>query len=274
VSPPPLRAAQLFLFGPARGAQPQTRNLSIMRLFSGRLSLKTRFMIATGMVLLVLMTVIIILVGRSFTRSVREEVQARGLAVPAASPPSPPMPSHIQLRGLGAERRSSQSRSRSRVRGHPQQGTDGGRLQRPWWVQGKYLDDPLNERALGATAPSFNRKHGRKQASESWISPSRVYIRLASEMGTVRVGLSSSACIARFADQAALMESGAGTPLGACGRTFHAGRITQPLARVVEATIAAPMGLSTNTWTFAPGTSRGACQEFQRHDQGDRWSAT
>ncbi|HVO83425.1 MAG TPA: hypothetical protein VMU60_03255, partial [Syntrophobacteria bacterium] len=52
-----------------------------MRLFSGKLSLKTRFMVSTGAVLSVLMTVIVILVGRSFARSIQEEVQARGLAV-------------------------------------------------------------------------------------------------------------------------------------------------------------------------------------------------
>ncbi|MBP1724884.1 MAG: hypothetical protein H6Q51_182, partial [Deltaproteobacteria bacterium] len=49
--------------------------------FLKQIRLKTRFMVATGAVLLVLMAVIMLLVGRSFTRSIQEEVQARGLAV-------------------------------------------------------------------------------------------------------------------------------------------------------------------------------------------------
>ena len=46
-----------------------------------RISLKTRFMVTTSGVLLALMVIIILLVSNRFTKSIREEAQARGLAV-------------------------------------------------------------------------------------------------------------------------------------------------------------------------------------------------
>jgi len=216
-----------------------------MRLFSGRLSLKTRFMIATGMVLLVLMTVIILLVGRSFTRSIQEEVQARGLAV-ARSIAAVSTNALLTYNYVALEQNAEQaSRDLVYVIILNKEQTVAAFSGHSGW-QGKYLDDPLNERALGATAPLIQSQTWSETGERVLDIAVPVYISSSPvKWGTVRVGLSLERMYRQiWQTQAALMGVGAlALLLGLAGAHFMAGRITQPLARVVEATIAAADGV-------------------------------
>jgi len=217
-----------------------------MRLFSGRLSLKTRFMIATGMVLLVLMTVIILLVGRSFTRSIQEEVQARGLAV-ARSIAAVSTNALLTYNYVALEQNAEQaSRDPDLVyviilnKEHTVAAFSG----HSGW-QGKYLDDLVNERALGATAPLIQSQTWSETGERVLDIAVPVYISGSPvKWGTVRVGLSLERMYRQiWQTQAALIGVGVlALLLGLAGAHFMADRITRPLARVVEATIAAADG--------------------------------
>ena len=52
-----------------------------MSWFPRKISLKTRFMVATGAVVFALMVIIIVLVGNRSSRSIKQEVEVRGFAV-------------------------------------------------------------------------------------------------------------------------------------------------------------------------------------------------
>jgi len=217
-----------------------------MRLFSGKLSLKTRFMVATGVVLSVLMTVIVLLVGRSFTRSIQEEVQARGLAV-AHSIAAVSTNALLTYNYVALEQNAEQA-----SRGPDlvyiiildKEQTVASFSGHSGW-QGKYLGDPLNERALTATVPLIQ-SHTWSETGERVLDIAvPVYISgFPVKWGTVRVGLSLERMFRQiWQTQASLMAIGLlALLLGLAGAHFMAGRITRPLARVVDATIAAAGG--------------------------------
>jgi len=217
-----------------------------MRLFSGKLSLKTRFMVATGAVLLVLMTVIVLLVGRSFTQSIQEEVQARGLAV-AHSIAAVSTNALLTYNYVALEQNAEQA-----SRGPDlvyviildKEQTVASFSGHSGW-QGKYLSDPLNERALAATAP-VTQSHRWPETGERVLDIAvPVYISGSPvKWGTVRVGLSLERMYRQiWQTQGALMGIGLlALLLGLAGAHFMAGRITRPLSRVVDATIAAAGG--------------------------------
>ena len=214
--------------------------------FLKQIRLKTRFMVATGAVLLVLMAVIMLLVGRSFTRSIQEEVQARGLAV-AHSIAAVSTNALLTYNFVALEQNAEQA-----SRGPDlvyviilnKEQTVAAFSGHSWW-QGKYLDDPLNERALSATAPLIQ-SHMWSETGERVLDIAvPVYISgFPVKWGTVRVGLSLERMYRQiWQTQAALMGVGAlALLLGLAGAHFMADRITRPLARVVEATIAAADG--------------------------------
>jgi PAS domain S-box-containing protein len=217
-----------------------------MRLFSGELSLKTRFMVATGAVLLVLMTVIILLVGRSFTRSIHEEVQARGLAV-AQSIAAVSTNALLTYNYVALEQNAEQASRGSDlvyvIILNKEQTVAAFSGHSGW--QGRYLDDPLNERALSATAPVIQSYTWPETDERVLDIAVPVYISgFPVKWGTVRVGLSLERMYRQiWQTQAALMGIGAlALLLGLAGAHLMAGRITQPLARVVKATIAAANG--------------------------------
>ena len=214
--------------------------------FLKQIRLKTRFMVATGAVLLVLMAVIMLLVGRSFTRSIQEEVQARGLAV-AHSIAAVSTNALLTYNYVALEQNAEQaSRGPDLVYViilNKEQTVAAFSGHSGW--QGKYLDDPLNERALSATAPLIQ-SHMWSETGERVLDIAvPVYISgFPVKWGTVRVGLSLERMYRQiWQTQAALMGVGAlALLLGLAGAHFMADRITRPLARVVEATIAAADG--------------------------------
>jgi PAS domain S-box-containing protein len=217
-----------------------------MRSVSGKLSLKIRFMVATGAVLSVLMTVIVLIVGRSFTRNIQEEVKARGLAV-AHSIAAVSTNALLTYNYVALEQNAEQA-----SRGPDlvyviildKEQTVAAFSGHSGW-QGKHLNDPLNERALAATAPLVQ--------SYTWPETGERVLDIAVpdyipgvpvKWGTVRVGLSLERMYRQiWQTQATLMGIGAlALLLGLAGAHFMAGRITRPLARVVDATVAAAGG--------------------------------
>jgi PAS domain S-box-containing protein len=217
-----------------------------MPLFPIKLKLKTRFMMATGAVLLVLMTVIILLVGRSFTRSIREEVQARGLAVArsiAAVSTNALLTYNYVVLEQNAEQASRAPDLAYVIILNKEQTVAAFSGHSGW--QGRYLDDPVNERALAATVPFVQ--------SATWVETGERVLDIAVPVyisespvkwGTVRVGLSLERMYRQIRRTLlALMGIGAlAIVLGLIGAQVMAGRITRPLARVVESTIAAAGG--------------------------------
>jgi len=210
------------------------------------LRLKTRFMVATGVVLSVLMTVIVLLVGRSFTRSIQEEVQARGLAVArsiAALSTNPLLTyNYVALEQNGEQ--ASRGPDLVYVIILDKEQTVAAFSGHSGW-QGKHLRDPVNERALTATAPLVQ--------SQTWPETNQRLLDIAVPVyisgspvkwGTVRIGLSLERMYRQIRQtQATLIGIGAlALLLGLGGAHFMAGRITRPLARVVDATIAAAGG--------------------------------
>jgi two-component system sensor histidine kinase AtoS len=185
-------------------------------------------------------------VGRSFTRSIQEEVQARGLAV-ARSIAAVSTNALLTYNYVALEQNAEQaSRAPDLVYViilDKEQTVAAFSGHSAW--QGKYLDDPLNERALGATTPVIQ-SHTWSETGERVLDIAvPVYISgFPVKWGTVRVGLSLERMYRQIRQtQAALMGIGAlALLLGLGGAHFMAGRITQPLARVVEATIAAADG--------------------------------
>jgi PAS domain S-box-containing protein len=214
--------------------------------FLKEIRLKTRFMVATGVVLSVLMTVIVLIVGRSFTRSIQEEVKARGLAV-AHSIAAVSTNALLTYNYVALEQNAEQA-----SRGPDlvyviildKEQTVAAFSGHSGW-QGKHLGDPLNERALAATAPLVQSYTWPETGERVLDIAVPVYIpNFPVKWGTVRVGLSLERMYRQiWQTQTTLMGIGAlALLLGAAGAHFMAGRITRPLARVVDATVAAAGG--------------------------------
>jgi two-component system sensor histidine kinase AtoS len=211
-----------------------------------KIRLKTRFMVATAAVLFVLMVIIILLVGNRFTRSIKLEVEARGLAV-ARSIAAVSTNALLTYNYVTLEQNAEQA----------SQGTDIVYViilnkeervaafsgHRDW--QGKSLDDSVNRRALAATSPVTQ--------SVLWEGTGERLLDVAVPVfipgskikwGTVRVGLSLERMHGQIRrTQLVLLGIGmVALILGLGGAQVMAGRITQPLDQVVEATIAAASG--------------------------------
>ena len=163
-----------------------------MPLFPTRLTLKIRFMMATGAVLLVLMTVIILLVGRSLARSIREEAEARGLAVArsiAAVSTSALLTYNYVVLEQNAEQASRDPDLVYVIILNKEQSVAAFSGHSGW--QGKYLDDAVNERALAATVPLIQSPIWAETGERVLDIAVPVYISGSPvKWGTVRVGLS------------------------------------------------------------------------------------
>jgi two-component system sensor histidine kinase AtoS len=203
-------------------------------------------MVATVSVLFVLMAIIIVLVGTRFAESIKQEVEARGLAV-AHSIAAVSTNALLTYNYVALEQNAEQA----------SQGTDivyviilnkeervaafSGHRDR----QGKQLNDPVNQRALAASGPAIQ--------SFSWAETDERLLDLAvpvyvpdsdKKWGTVRVGLSLERMY-RQIRRTQLVLVGIGVValiLGLLGAHVMASRITHPLEQVVQATIAAAAG--------------------------------
>ncbi len=217
-----------------------------MSWFPRKIYLKTRFMVATAVVLFALLAIIILLVGNRFARSIKQEAQARGLAVAqsiAAVCTNALLTYNYVTLEQNAEQ-ASQSTDIVYVIILDKEKKVAAFSGHSGW-QGNYLDDPVNRKALAATSPVIQSviwEETRKRVLDIGVP---VFIP-GSEMkrGTVRVGLSLERMY-RQIRRTQLVLLGIGTValiLGLVGAYVMASRITQPLAQVVDATIAAAAG--------------------------------
>jgi PAS domain S-box-containing protein len=213
---------------------------------STKIRLKTRFMVATGTVLFVLMAIIIAMVGDRFSENIKQEAQARGLAVAqsiAAVSTNALLTYNYVTLEQNAERASQgtdivyviildKEKKVAAFSGH------SGR-------QGNYLDDPFSSRASAATKP-FVQSVLWEETGERVLDITVPVFIVGYEMkwGTVRVGLSLERMY-RQIRRTQLVLVGIGTValiLGLIGAHVMAGRITQPLGQLANATIAAAEG--------------------------------
>ena len=217
-----------------------------MSWFPRKIYLKTRFMVATALLLFVLMVIIILLVGNRFTQSIKQEAQARGLAVAqsiAAVSTNALLTYNYVTLEQNAERASQgtdivyviildKEKKVAAFSGH------GGR-------QGNYLNDPFSGRALAALKP-FVQSVLWQESGERVLDITVPVFIAGYEMkwGTVRVGLSLERMY-RQIRRTQLVLMGIGTValiLGIGGAQIMASRITQPLGQLANATIAAAEG--------------------------------
>jgi nitrogen fixation/metabolism regulation signal transduction histidine kinase len=217
-----------------------------MSWFPRKIYLKSRFMVATSLLLFVLMVIIILLVGDRFTQSIKQEAQARGLAV-AQSIAAVSTNALLTYNYVTLEQNAERAG----------QGTDivyviildkekkvaafSGHSSR----QGNYLDDPFSSRALAATKP-FVQSVLWEETGERVLDITVPVFIAGYEMkwGTVRVGLSLERMY-RQIRRTQLVLVGIGTValiLGIAGAHVMASRITQPLGQLANATIAAAGG--------------------------------
>lgn len=203
-------------------------------------------MVATAAVLFVLMVIIVLLVGNRFTNSIKQEVEARGLAV-AQSIAAVSTNALLTYNYVVLEQNAEQA----------SQGTDivyviilnkEGRVaafsgHHSW--QGEQMEDPLTRKALAAKSPVIQPLFWEETGVRVLDLAVPVFIP-NSEMkwGTVRVGLSLERMYRQIRrTQLVLLGIGAvALMLGLAGAYVMARRITQPLSRVVQATIAAASG--------------------------------
>jgi PAS domain S-box-containing protein len=217
-----------------------------MSWFTRKIRLKTRFMVATGTVLFVLMVIIVLLVGNRSARIIKQEVEARGLAVAqsiaAVSTNALVTYNYITLE-QDAEKASQGSdivyvivldkeEKVAAFSGH------GG------W-QGNYLDDPVNKKALDAKRPIIQSVFWQETGERVLDIGVPVFISGSDrKWGTVRVGLSLERMYWQIRrTQLVLLAIGAvALILGLAGAHVMASRITQPLGQLANATIAAAGG--------------------------------
>ena len=217
-----------------------------MSWFPRKIYLKTRFMVATALLLFALMVIIILLVGNRFTQSIKQEAQARGLAVAqsiAAVSTNALLTYNYVTLEQNAERASQgtdivyviildKEKKVAAFSGH------GGR-------QGNYLNDPFSGRALAALKP-FVQSVLWQETGERVLDITVPVFIAGYEMkwGTVRVGLSLERMY-RQIRRTQLVLMGIGTValiLGIGGAQIMASRITQPLGQLANVTIAAAGG--------------------------------
>jgi two-component system sensor histidine kinase AtoS len=203
-------------------------------------------MVATGGVLFVLMVTIILLVGNRFTKSIRAEAQARGLAVAqsiAAVSTNALLTYNYVTLDQNAEQASQGNDIVYVIILNKEQKVAAFSDHHGW--QGRYLDNPMNRKALAATGPLI--QTGFWQETGERVLDLTVPVFIANsdmKWGTVRVGLSLERMYSQIRrTQLVLVAIGAvALILGLVGAHILAGRITQPLSRVVQATIAAADG--------------------------------
>ena len=213
---------------------------------SRKISLQTRFMVATAAVLFVLMVIIVLLVGNRFTNSIKQEVEARGLAVAqsiAAVSTNALLTYNYVVLEQNAEQASQGTDIIYVIILNKEERVAAFSGHHSW--QGKQMEDPVTRKALAAKNPVIQ--------SLLWEETGVRVLDLAvpvfipnSEMkwGTVRVGLSLERMYRQIRrTQLVLVGIGAvALMLGLAGAFVMARRITQPLSRVVQATIAAASG--------------------------------
>ncbi len=217
-----------------------------MSWFPRKISLKTRFMVATGAVVFVLMVIIIVLVGNRSSRSIKQEVEVRGFAV-AHSIAAVSTQALVTYNYTTLEQNAEQASQGADIvyviilDKEKKVATFSGHS---GW-QGKYLDDAVNRKALAANTAVIQSVLWEETGERVMDIAVPVFLP-GSEMkwGTVRVGLSLERMYWQIR-RTQLVLVGIGTValiLGLVGAQVMAGRITKPLGQVVEATIAAAGG--------------------------------
>jgi two-component system sensor histidine kinase AtoS len=203
-------------------------------------------MVATATVLFALMAMIIVLVGNRSTDIIKQEVEARGLAV-AGSIAAVSTNALLTYNYVALEQNAEQA----------SQGTDivyviilnkeekvAAFSGHSGW-QGKYLNDPVNQKALAAVGPEIQSVLWEETGERVLDLTVPVYIPNSEiKWGTVRVGLSLERMHRQiWRTQLVLVAIGSvALILGVVGAQIMASRITQPLDQVVQATIAAAEG--------------------------------
>ena len=203
-------------------------------------------MVAIGTVLFVLMAIIVLLVGNRSTQIIKKEVEARGFAV-ARSIAAVSTNALVTYNYITLEQNAEKA----------SQGTDivyvivldkeekvAAFSDHSGW-QGNYLDDSVNKNALAASRPVIQSVFWEETAERVLDIGVPVFISGSDKKwGTVRVGLSLERMY-RQIRRTQLVLTAIGTValiLGLIGARIMAGRITQPLSQVVEATVAAAAG--------------------------------
>ena len=217
-----------------------------MSWFPRKIRLKTRLMVATAAVLFVLMVIIVLLVGNRFARSIKQEAQARGLAV-AQSIAAVSTNALLTYNYVSLEQNAEQA----------SQGTDivyvivldkeekvAAFSGHSGW-QGKQLDDPVNKKALDVMRPIIQSVFWQETGERVLDIGVPVFISGSDKKwGTVRVGLSLERMYWQIR-RTQLVLLGIGTValiLGLAGAQVMASRITKPLGQLANATIAAAEG--------------------------------
>ncbi len=217
-----------------------------MSWFPRKISLKTRFMVATGAVVFALMVIIIVLVGNRSSRSIKQEVEVRGFAV-AHSIAAVSTQALVTYNYITLEQNAEQASQGADIvyviilDKEKKVATFSGHS---GW-QGKYLDDAVNRKALAANTAVIQSVLWEETGERVMDIAVPVFIP-GSEMkwGTVRVGLSLERMYWQIR-RTQMVLVGIGTValiLGLVGAQVMASRITKPLGQVVEATIAAAGG--------------------------------
>ena len=217
-----------------------------MSWFTRKIRLKTRFMVAIGAVLFALMAIIVLLVGNRSTRIIKQEVEARGLAVArsiaAVSTNALVTYNYITLE-QNAEKASQGTDIVYVVVLDKEEKVAAFSGHSSW--QGNYLDDPVNKKALDAKRPVVQSVFWQETAERVLDIGVPVFISGSDKKwGTVRVGLSLERMYWQIR-RTQLVLVGIGTValiLGLAGAHVMASRITQPLGQLANATIAAAEG--------------------------------
>ncbi|MBW1982786.1 MAG: PAS domain-containing protein [Deltaproteobacteria bacterium] len=210
------------------------------------MSLKLRFMAAVAVLLLVLMATIVFLVDRRFASTIQREMRDRGLAV-AQSIAAVSTNALLTYNYVALEQNAEQaSRGRDIVyviildkegRVAAFSGHDNR--------QGTYLADSWNKRALAASGPIVQNLFWEETGEPVLdIAVPVLFTEEQQRWGTIRVGLSLAPMYQQVRQtKTALLQIGAvALFLGIVGAYALSARITGPLAKVVEATIAAARG--------------------------------
>jgi PAS domain S-box-containing protein len=214
--------------------------------FSQKIRLKTRFMVAIGTVLFVLMATIVLLVGNRSARIIKQEVEARGLAVArsiaAVSTNALVTYNYITLE-QNAEKASQGSDIVYVIVLDKEEKVAAFSGHSGW--QGNYLDDPVNKKVLDAKSPVIQSVFWQETGERVLDIGVPVFISASDrKWGTVRVGLSLERMYWQIRrTQLVLLGIGAvALLLGLAGAHVMASRITQPLGQLANATIAAAGG--------------------------------